>query len=232
MSKTFGILSISYRRPEVLELWCASIVRIRTELDMFIPCVVVGDAEHYEICSKYHIHFIPQENHPATRKWNRGMDYLINELGLNYAIISGSDDIMSTDLVKNLMTEMEKGTDLIGIKTVYFYSADGKQRGQVRRLDSTQILGVARTLSARLVKETGVVWKEDKSWGMDAVCARSIGRYVKSIGFVDGVVVDVKNRESLNKFSMWQGRLNQMISPREFYSILSEDELRCLIKII
>lgn len=231
MNATFGILSISYKRPAVLELFCASIVRLRNELEMFIPAVIVGDAEHYEICSKYKIHFIPMKNHPATRKWNAGMDYLIKEMGLDYAIVSGSDDIMSIDLVKNLISEMEKGTDLIGIKTVYFYSADGKHRGQMKKLESTQILGVARTLSARLVKETGVVWPEEKSWGMDAICSRSIGRYVKSIAFVDGVVVDCKSAESLNKFSMWNGRIEGVTPARVFYEMLSEEEIRLLIAI-
>jgi hypothetical protein len=230
MNSTFGILSISYKRPQVLELFCSSIVRLREELEIFIPCVVVGDAEHYAICSKYKIHFIPMQNHPATRKWNAGVDYLMG-LGLDYISIFGSDDIASTDLVKNLISEMSKGTDLIGIKTVYFYSADGKHRGQLKRLDSTQILGVARTLSARLVKETGVVWPEDKSWGMDAVCARSIGRYVQSIAFVDGMVTDIKNCESLNKFSMWNGRIDALTPSRVFYETLSEDELRLLINL-
>lgn len=228
MNPTFGIVSISYKRPQILEIFCASVQRLRTELDMFIPCVIVGDAEHYEICSKYKIHFIPMANHPATRKWNAGMDYLINNMGLNYAIISGSDDLMSTTLVKNLMLEMAKGTDLIGIKTVYFYSADGKHRGQMKKLESTQILGVARTLSARLVKETGVVWKEDKSWGMDAICSRSIGRYVKSIAFVDGIVVDVKSCESLNRWSMWSGRLPNSADPNLFYNIIGEEEKQLL----
>lgn len=228
--KSFGIITISNKRPRILELFCYSIQRIRQEMDIFIPCVVVGDKGHKEICQKYHINHITQDNHPATRKWNTGTDFMMR-YGVDYILVVGSDDILSTDLVKKLYSQMQQGTDLIGIKSCYFYSADGIHRGELKRLESTQILGVARCISRKVIEQAGVVWPEDKSWGMDAICSRSIGRYVKSIAFVEGVVVDVKNKESLNKYTMWNGRINKNSPPKVFYNILSEDEIRLLIQI-
>jgi glycosyltransferase involved in cell wall biosynthesis len=229
MKPSYGIITISFRRAKVLELWCASIKRLRLETEQFIPAVVVGDAEHYEICSKYHIHHIAMQNHPATRKWNKGIEYLMG-LGVDYVMILGSDDIVSTDLLKTLMTTMESNVDLIGIKTIYFYCAEGKQKGQIRKLVSTNTLGVCRTIHRRVIEQTGVLWKKDSSWGMDSECARNIAPFVRSMKVVDGIVVDVKNSESLNKWTMWSGRLPESAcAPKElFLGILSEEEKEIL----
>ena len=216
-----------------MELFCASIQRLRTELDMFIPCVIVGDAEHYEICSKYHITHIAMDNHPATRKWNAGVDYL-KSLGVDYYLISGSDDLMSADLIKNLMARMEQGIDLIGINTIYFYSTDDRHRGRMRKLIAQgQILGVARCISKRVAEAVGGnLWNIDKSWGMDGICLKNILPHVKSRAIVQGFCCDLKSqRESLNKFSYWQGRIPDSEDPKQLYEILSEEELRLLIQI-
>jgi glycosyltransferase involved in cell wall biosynthesis len=230
--KTLGIMSISYKRPQVLELFCASIQRIKTEMDMFIPCVIVGDAEHYEICSKYQIHFIAQENHPATAKWNRGVDYLMG-LGLDYVCILGSDDLCDTTLMKNLFSEMQNGTELIGVSSIYFYSADGRYRTKMRWLNSPkQILGVARCISKEIIyKAGGVLWNKNSSWGMDGICLKNILPHVKTVKIVQGDVFDVKTCESLNKATMWLSKLSIEEDPRKFWSILSEEELQILISI-
>jgi hypothetical protein len=79
-----------------------------------------------------------------------------------------------------------------------------------------------------VIEQTGVLWKKDSSWGMDSECARNIAPYVKSMKVVDGIVVDVKNSESLNKYSMWDGRLNDSAPKELFLGILSEEEKQIL----
>jgi hypothetical protein len=228
MSTTFGILTISYRRPKILELFCASIQRLRKELDIFIPCVVVGDAEHYEICSKYHIQHITMPNHPATAKWNRGVDYLMS-IGVDYCVIMGSDDIASTNLVKNLMAEMDKGTDLIGINTIYFVAGDGQYKGEMRKLVAErQILGVARTIKREVIEKTGVLWNKESSWGMDGICLLNILPNVKTKALVQGECFDIKtlkeNRVQLNNYSFWQSKIKTTEDISIFYSAISEEE--------
>jgi hypothetical protein len=232
MNTSFGILTISHGRDKILRMFCSSIQRLRYDLDMYIPTVVVGDAEHESICNEYFIHHIPMQNHPCTDKWNRGVDYLMSQ-NCKYVVVMGSDDIISTDLVKNLIKEMDKGIDLIGVNTIWFYATDGKYRGQMRKLVSEgQILGVARCISSRIINQVGgVLWDKPKSWGMDGICLRNILRYVKTRAIVDGFVCDLKSVESLNKWTMWQGRLKEQINPRELYNILSEEELKILIGI-
>lgn len=227
---TFGILTISYQRTKVLHLFLAGIERLRMEIGIQFPCVVVGDAEHASLCERSNVHHITQENHPASRKFNMGVDYLMS-IGCDYIVISGSDDIFSTSLLKNLISEMEKGTDLIGVNTVYFYAGDGKYRGTLIRIETTQLLGVARCISANIIKQVGRLWTRDKSWGMDGDCMRNILPYVKTKTIVEGKIVDVKTQDNLNKFSFWMGKTNNRISPQEFYEFISEEEKQILAEL-
>jgi hypothetical protein len=55
--------------------------------------------------------------------------------------------------------------------------------------------------------------------------------HVKSRAIVEGMVVDVKSRESLNKFSFWHGRDLALCPPETFYQILSEEEKQILKEI-
>jgi hypothetical protein len=227
----FGIVSISYRRTEVLHLFLSSIKRLRSEIGIDFPVVVVGDEEHKDICDNYSVHHITQENHPATRKWNTGVEFLMM-MDCEYVIILGSDDIMSTDLLKNLIKEMEKGTDLIGINKVYFYAGDGKFKGTLRELLAPKsILGVARTIRRGIIAQAGTLWKVDKSWGMDHICLRSILPYVKTRAIVEGVLVDVKTHESLNKFTFWVSKIPSASPVKIFHDILGEEEKQLLAQL-
>ena len=227
---SYGIITISYKRPAVLRLFLAGIKRLRTEVEYF-PCVIVGDAEHKSYCTEYDVSHITQDNHPASRKWNTGAEHMI-AWGLDYVVVVGSDDILSNELLRNLISAMDKGIDLIGVDTVHFYSAEGKTKGQLRKLTAPkQILGVCRTISRKVIEKTGTLWTRDRSWGMDGDCLRNIMPHVKSKMIVEGMVTDCKTRESLNHFSFWQGRDLASVPPEKFYEYLSTEEKQILKEI-
>jgi len=227
---TFGIITISFKRKKVLQLFLASIKRLRQEVEYF-PCVVVGDEDHKDLCGQYGVHHITQDNHPATRKFNTGVDYLMG-IGCEYALVMGSDDIMSTDLLKNLMAEMEKGYDLIGISQIYFYAGDGKFKGKLRYLVTHgQYLGVARCIHRRIIEMVGTVWNIDKSWGMDGVALRNIMSHIKTKKLVNGVCVDVKTADNMNKWTFWLHRVDTTCPSEIFYDIMGEEEKQLLNEI-
>jgi hypothetical protein len=227
---TFGIITISYERKTVLKLFLASIKRLRTEINLNFPVVCVGDAEHSGLCEAYDVHHIAQANHPATRKWNTGVDYMMN-LGVTYCVILGSDDIVATNLATNLIAKMETGVDLVFIYSIYFYGGDGKYRGSLRKITSTQPLGVCRCIHRRVIEKVGKLWKKDTSWAMDGECMRNMRAYIKTHAHTDGVVVDVKTVDSLNKITMWMSRGATAENPNIFYNILGEEEKQILNEI-
>jgi len=224
--KTFGIITISYKREKVLRLFCAGIKRLRNDLQMFIPVVCVGDAEHKSICDEYHIHHITQENHPASQKWNTAVAYMMS-INVSYISIFGSDDICSTDLLKNLISAMEVGYDLIGVNQIYFYGGDGKHKGQLRHLQSGKtIMGVARTISKYVFEKAHPMWRKNRSWAMDGDCLRTIKPYMRHYKIVEGDVFDIKTTDAvqLNKMTYWLSKLDTNLPPDILYNILSQEE--------
>jgi hypothetical protein len=229
---TFGLLTISYGRIKVLQLWLASIRRLRAEIGIDFPAIVVGDAEHKELCESYGVFHVSQQNHPATAKFNTGTQFLM-EHGVDYVCITGSDDVLSTDLLRNLIVEMEKGTDLIGIDTIYFYGGDGKHKGCLRKLIAkNQILGVARCIKRSIIEKVGGrPWNREASWGMDGICLRNILPHIKTRALVQGICTDVKSRENLNKITLWLGKIDTASDPNIFYDTLGEEEKLILSQI-
>lgn len=224
-----GIITINQGRPKILRLWCAQIQRIRAELSIDIPACVVSDIDDRIICNTYKVKHIEQENNPVTAKFNTAFHYM---KGMDAVMILGSDDIVSTDIVRQTIEKAEKGYDLIGIRSFYFYAGDGVDRGKLVRYDrpnSISFLGIAKTVSKRVLDKCDwTPWTEEKNWGMDAIANRTFIKYAEKNAEVSGVVVDVKTRTNqLNSFNLWKDRLPQC-DPQIFYDILSKEELQIL----
>jgi hypothetical protein len=227
---TWGICTINHLRPRVFELWCAQIKRLRYDFDCYIPAVCVADMDEKETCDRYNIVHFFSANYPVSIKWNIGFKYFWS-LGCDYVMILGSDNIISTQLMRNVVEQMEKGISLIGIDCIYFYAGDGKDRGKLIKMQTKQILGVAKTISKDVLD--AVAWKpfpQEKNWGIDAICSKTIAPYVTTKSIIEGLCVDVKTRDNLNKFSCFGNRY-EIINPDVFYNILSEEEKTLLAKL-
>lgn len=224
---TFGVLTINNRRPTVLNLFLASMRRLRKEVGIDFPVVCVSGVEDRKMCAQYGVHHIVQANRPASMKWDTGMSFL-QKLNLDYVLVLGSDDIMSTDLLRAYMTEMEKDVDLIGLNEIYVYDGDGNTKGALRRYTSSRVLGVGKMLNKRILDKVewrGWVSSHPRSWGMDGLLARNTDKHIRTKSMVSGVVVDVKSADSLNKFTMFV--VNHKGTPAKveiFYDILGEEE--------
>ena len=130
--KSFCIITANWNRPEVLTLWCASIKRIREDLDIFIPAVVVSDRWDSTICNKYHIHHINHRNNPVSEKFNAGCKYA-ESIGVDYVMVLGSDDIVSTDTIRR-----DKETPLyLALSNEALNNTSGKGEGEKKNSPNT-----------------------------------------------------------------------------------------------
>jgi len=228
-----GCITINNKRPKVLHLWCASIKRLRESLGYF-PVVCVSGAEDADICMKYSISHISQDNHPANKKWDTAMSYM-STTDIDYVLISGSDDLFSTQAIVNVIGAMDSLPDMIGFNSLYIYCATGNSKGRMKHITTKGIFGVGKTLSRGVLEDTN--WRPweygiGRSWGMDAILARNTARYVKRRVMVEGVIVDVKTDESLNKFSMFEkNHIGGYVDKQLFYNILGDEEKQILANI-
>ena len=230
MQKTdlFGVVTINNGRPKVFKLFCASMKRLRTQVGINFPVVCVSGIEDRNTCDEYGIGHIVQANQPVSRKWDTATRYM-KGLGVNYVLILGSDDILSTSLLKSLISEMNKGISLIGIKELYFYGTENKFKGKLLYLKLTSLAGVCRTIHRSILdKVDWAICNADKGWGMDGLIMKRIRPHITTQSVVEGMVVDVKSDVNLNRFSYWQSKIRQETPATVFYEMLSEEELEIL----
>jgi len=149
---SLGIITINNGRPQVLRLWCAQIKRLRTEINEYIPAVVVSGEEDKNLCASYGVWHITELNvkDKVSFKWNTAMDYM-RGIGADAVTIMGSDDIMSTEFYRKTYEHVEKGIDLIGVINAYFYCSYGLDRGKLVKLEGRAMLGIGKTVSSRIL---------------------------------------------------------------------------------
>lgn len=228
----FGIITISHGRPDVLRLWCASIRRLREYCGWF-PVIVVGDADHEAICDEYYIICIPMPNNPVEAKWNEAVENILI-YNVDYVMISGSDDIISTPLLKDFIRLMGADFDMISINKVWFYCANGLYKGRARGIEQVYPFGVCKTIHRTVIEQAIPLWKMERGFSMDADCANSIKPYVNTVATAEGIVFDIKTSENMNKYPMlirkstseksWPFEVDSNL----IRSILSEEEKQIL----
>lgn len=233
--KTIGLIAPNYGRIKILSLYCASIKRLREDLGVYIPAVIVSEASDKQICDRYGIAHVEYPNNPVSNKFNRGLAYM-RSIGVDYCTVMGSDDIISTETYERIAEEAEKGYDLIGVSTVYFYATDGRHKGQMVKLDRPgKILGVGKTISSRVLdKVDWRPWNIEKNWGLDGMAQATIKPFVTTSKVIDNaMIVDCKSSTNINKATYWIGqKIKKQEDPEEFYSILGAEEKRILKDIL
>lgn len=218
-----GIVTINYNRPRILDLWLASMDRLRKECGS-MPVVVVSERGDAAACADHGVHHIYQENEPVSFKWNTGVQWLM-EQGVDYVMIVGSDDIVSNDLMRNIWAAAEGGYDVIGVDKLCFYGNIRGRSGLLIPLHQHHMLGVCKTISRSVLEPiNGVICPTGRNYGMDALVAKTIAPYVKSTKIVDGLVVDVKSRRNINRLTYWVGKIPHRLPAEQFYTILSKEE--------
>jgi len=226
----FGIVTINHGREKVFELWVSSIKRLRDNFGYF-PVVCVSELEDQNICLRNDIHFIRRQNKPVTRKWNVGLQWM-QEQQVDYAIIVGSDDIISNELMGNLIKAMDEGYDLIGINEIYFFGTHGIYKNKLFKLRREKMIGVCKTIHRRVLDK--VNWKPfylDRNYGMDGMVSKAIAPFVKSDKIVEGMCFDIKSPESLNRITYWARKIGRASDNSLLYRNLSEKEIFLLAQI-
>jgi len=232
LEKTIGIFCPNYRRPRVLRLWLEHIQRLRQELSVYLPACVISEEEDKDLCGLYHVNHITCPNVPVTGKFNKGVEWT-RDMGWDYALISASDDLFSTDTIKRYYEAAQEDFDLIGIKTIYFYGAEGRHRGKLIRFDASVILGVGKCISMRVLEAVEWrPWNRNRNWGMDAIASQNIKPHVKTTCVLSNpFVVDVKTKFNINKITLFSDKAERrkdprlhFVDPQEFYKTLSDKE--------
>jgi hypothetical protein len=223
-----GIAVTNFRRVEVLRIFCAGIKRLRQETGLEIPVVCTGDDSGSEVCREYNIFHVVYPNSPLTDKFNRACAGLYNKV--DYVMIMGSDNLMSTKAFLALQAEADKGIDLIGFDTVYFFGMDDIHTGQLIKFHKTTVLGVGRTISKRVLdKLYWEPWTKDRDRAIDTIMLDAVRDYVKTRTLLsDHFIVDLKTSANLNPIHFWAKKIQALPENNLLFENIGEEEARLI----
>ena len=228
--KIVGLVTINYNRPRTLQLFLYSIDRLRKEFGWF-PVVCVSEKTDCRACQKHNVHHIYQENYPVSEKWNTGVRWMMTQ-EVNYIMIIGSDNIISSGLFRNIINSADQEYDLIGINSLYFYGNIRDHEIVFIPLRKNFMLGPARTIHRSVIEYIdGNICPGEHNSGMDYIMTRTIAPYIKSEKIVSGMLVDIKSRKNIHPINYWCRTIKERSDPQFFYDILSDKELSALSRI-
>lgn len=220
---TIGIISCNYQRVPILRIFASGIRRLREEMGLDIPVVVVGDIGGADVCREYNITHIEYPNKPLTGKFNRACLEMKGKC--DAVMVMGSDNLLSSQTFMRIKEEADKGIDLIGLSEVYMFGMDDIYTGNLYYLQRTTVLGVGRTVSARVLDRMGwQPWKTDKDRSIDTILLDSVRPHVETTTLLNGgFVVDLKTNFNLNKIYFWAKKLPR-VSPDILWRNISQEE--------
>lgn len=156
--------------------------------------------------------YIEIPNHPLAAKVN-ATTYACRDLGVDYVLCMGSDDIISPELLNEYAPFMRNGIDFIGITDCYFYDTiSGKSiywGGYREPYRKGHTVGAFRALSARLLSQWDwMPWENKDSKVLDKsmqdklkVTPHSIETFsIKEKGLF---ALDVKSATNMTPFALW-----------------------------
>ncbi len=210
-----------WKRPEVFEMFAKGV----HNLNMDIEVIVAGSEgeSSRKMVENHGFHYIEISNQPLAKKMN-ATTVKARELGSDYVICMGSDDIMSPELMQQFLTYMNKGYDYIGITDLYFYDTVTKKAaywGGYRDARKGHCAGPCRVISKKLMNQWGwQPWRVGDDDMLDnSMQSRIRGRQkILSLKTLGCYALDIKSSTNMTPFELWDNTyyIDSKIIMREF----------------
>lgn len=224
-----GIVVTNYGRTSILRIFCEGIKRLRQETGLIIPVICVGSKDGIPLCDEYHIRHIEHPNKPLTGKFNRAC-LEMKKYNPSHVMVMGSDNLLSTETFLRINKEAEKGIDLIGLNDVYFFGMDDVHVGKLIYFGYTSVLGVGRTVSAKVLNKVGwQPWGIERDRAIDTVMLDTVRDHVETRSLLEGgFVFDLKTSMNLNPIHFWAKKKGYMPNEDVLWNNIGDEETRLI----
>lgn len=152
-----AIVTSVWQRPDIFEMFARGIKHLINNCTQFDITVIVSGSEGEKsksMVANHGFNYIEIPNTPLADKVN-ATTQACKDIGIDYVLCVGSDDVMSPGLLNEYAIYMRKGIDFIGVTDCYFYDTVTKKSlywagyREPYRIGNT--VGPFRALSARLL---------------------------------------------------------------------------------
>ncbi len=203
-----------WKRPEVFPLFAKGIETLRESTNLDVAIIVAGSEgiKSRSMVEQYPYHYIEVKNDPLATKMNATTLYA-REIGADYVMCLGSDDIIHPNLFAHYETQMHRGTDYTAVLDFYFF--DIRSRKSVywagyrdpRRKGHT--CGAGRLISARLMDKWGwAPWQVEHSHILDNSMQQKLATTPHSEHIFSCLAhgvhgLDIKSSTNMTPFAVW-----------------------------
>jgi hypothetical protein len=187
-----------YKRSEILDIFLKHLKKLQKEVNLH--AILIGSRtlpNEASYIMKHGFEYVYAPNTPLSNKWNEGIKRLQN-YDFKACMILGSDDIISTNLVKRFLKVIELGIEFTGVLDAYVYNIDKKEgvywSGYTNAREGESV-GIGRTYSKKLISKLGYrLWSNDMNRCLDGNVQQRIKGCTKVITrmFDDEYLIDIK----------------------------------------
>jgi hypothetical protein len=218
-----AIVTSIWGRGHIFEMFCKSFENLVLNCSQFeLTLVVSGSIQDekdiedkgywFEQAISGGLKYIEIPNEPLAAKVNAST-YACKNLGVDYVLCLGSDDIMTPELLDEYAIHMRNGVDFIGVTDFYFYdTVSGKSLywgGYTEAYRKGHTAGAARAISARLMnKWDWMPWENRDSLILDKsmqdklkVTPHTIHTF--SMKEKNLFALDIKSETNMTPFAKW-----------------------------
>jgi hypothetical protein len=156
--------------------------------------------------------YIEQPNDPLSNKMNATI-FKAAEMGFDYCLCVGSDDIIHPSLMQVYKPYIESGIDYIGVTDFYFYDTKSKRAaywgGYRERYRLGHTAGAARLLSHRLLSSWNFrPWEVKHSHILDNSMQDKLKitphtEAILNMKQLNAFALDIKSATNMTPFELW-----------------------------
>lgn len=209
-----AIVTAVWKRPEVFKLFAKSIELISKIRGLEAVVIVAGSEgqKSRRLVKSFGFEYVEMDNRFLSNKFNAAAEKA-KSFNPDYLMITGSDDLISVDLMRFYMKQTKKKPDIIGVLDFYYYDLVSKKSmywsGYPPRRHG-EPAGALRMISKRLMKKLD--WQPfdpGRPKGIDSGLWRRVNeidhsRCIFSMKDFGLFAVDVKSETNITPFQRWE----------------------------
>jgi hypothetical protein len=201
-----GIVTCMWKRHNIFCVFAEGVKRLESKFN--ITTVVVGSEgkKSRELVGKYGFKYVAHPNLPLGAKFNAGL-LALQETNVDYVMVMGSDDVISSSLLEKYLDPMTRGIDVIGILDMYVYYVKNKKLyywGGYGKIRSGEPIGLARCISRKVLDNLKwKLWDDKINKSLDFSMWQKIKGYKRqtiNLNVSGTFAVDIKGAISMTSF--------------------------------
>ena len=186
---------------------------IKHHQDLGLDVLVVGSEgeNSRKVCEDLGCYYIEHANNPIGAKFNKRVDFFLENKQYTHLLLLGSDDFISESALNTIKYHL-KYVDVINWSDIYFYSPEHNKLVYSVGYDKDHYrygepLAPGRCLSREVIENTlkGELWPSDRDRAPDGPLWERLKQYknqiILSCKSTNNIIVDIKTDNNITSFN-------------------------------